>query len=183
MRKQTELPDAQRLLDEVLVLGIRTGDRLAAEHLARRWRPRLMRTARRLLGDTDQIQDVVQESWVSIARSLPRLRDPARFAPWAYGILQRRCIDLLRRQYREGDSTETLHDADGAVVVSNAERSDISSAFETLPYPLRVTATLFYSEGLTLHEISHATAVPVGTAKSRLFYARKQLRHYLDGES
>jgi hypothetical protein len=70
--------------DELLVTLAISGDRRAAERLARRWHPRFLRTARRLVG-ADLAPSAVQDGWVSILRGIGRLRDPARFAPWAFG--------------------------------------------------------------------------------------------------
>ncbi len=55
----------------------------------------------------------------------------------------------------------------------------VAAAFDALEGPLRITALLFYGEGFSLAEIAAATGVPVGTAKSRLFTARKKLRAIL----
>lgn len=174
--------DSGRLFDEYLVLAVRAGNRAAGERLAARWRPRLLRTARRLLGDIHAAEDAVQDAWIGIARGLPRLRDPARFPAWAFGILQRRCADWHRRRYRERDGGAPL-DENSAAAPSTAEsRLALSEAFAALSIDHRTAAVLYYGEGLTLTEIALATGVPVGTAKSRLFYARQQLRAHLEGD-
>ncbi len=175
--------DSGRLFDEYLVLAVRSGDRAAGERLAARWRPRLLRTARRLLGDVHAAEDAVQDAWLGISRGLPRLREPARFPAWAFGILQRRCADAHRRRYRERDTGAPLTD-DDAVSPSTAEsRLALNEAFDALSLDHRTAAVLYYGEGLTLAEIALATDVPVGTAKSRLFHARRQLRAHLEGDS
>ena len=172
----------QRLYDEFLVLAVLSGERRAAEQLARRWRPRLLRTARRLLGDADRAEDVVQDTWIGIARGLPRLRDPAQFPAWAFGILRRRCADAHRKRYRDEARLDALDDDSGATPASGESRSALDGAFRSLPEAQRLTAILFYSEGLTLAEIARVTDVPVGTAKSRLFHARRHLKQQLDGD-
>lgn len=173
---------AQRLFDEFLVLAVQSGDRRAAERLAVRWRPRLLRTARRLLGDAVLAEDVVQDTWMGIARGLPRLRRPERFPAWAFGILKRRCADAHRRHYRERDRLADLNDQDGATPTTAETHTALDRAFATLPDTQRLTALLYYGERLTIAEIADATGVPVGTAKSRLFYARKALQQQLNGE-
>ncbi|MEO0953144.1 MAG: sigma factor, partial [Pseudomonadota bacterium] len=64
MSTTTHNADTQRLFDEYLVLAVRSGDRAAGERLAARWRPRLLRTARRLVGDAAAAEDVVQDTWI-----------------------------------------------------------------------------------------------------------------------
>ncbi|MEO1573417.1 MAG: sigma-70 family RNA polymerase sigma factor [Pseudomonadota bacterium] len=183
MSRSVQPPDAQRLYDEFLVLAVLSGEARAAEQLARRWRPRLLRTARRLLGDADRAEDVVQDTWLAIARGLPGLREPGRFPAWAFGILNRRCADAHRRRYRDSERLDTLTDQTGATEATGESRSALDSAFASLPETQRLTAILFYGEGLTLAEIARVTNVPVGTAKSRLFHARRQLREQLEDHS
>ena len=56
----------QRVFDEYLVTLARSGDRRAANRLAARWYPRLMRTAMRLLADRNEAEEAVQEAWAGI---------------------------------------------------------------------------------------------------------------------
>lgn len=172
--------DVQRLYDEFLVLSALSGEPRAAEQLARRWRPRLLRTARRVLGDADRAEDVVQDTWVAVVRGLTSLRDAARFPSWVFGILNRRCADAHRKRYRDRERLDTLTEHAGATAAVGESRSALDSAFTALPEAQRLTAILFYGEGLTLAEIARVTDVPVGTAKSRLFHARRHLREQLE---
>lgn len=182
MKSPPRLSPTQRLYDEFLVLALASGDRRAGEQLARRWRPRLLRTARRLLGSIDRAEDAVQDTWISIARGLPRLREPSMFPAWAFRILHRRCADAHRQAYRHDAPLTELADHAGATAPAGEARSALDQAFGALPDAQRLTAILFYSEGLTLAEIARATDVPVGTAKSRLFHARRQLQTHLRGD-
>ena len=72
-----------QVLTEYLVLSAQDGNADALELLARRWHGRLLSHARRLTDQPDGGEDVMQEAWGSILRQLGRLRDPARFGPWA----------------------------------------------------------------------------------------------------
>ncbi len=56
------------------------------------------------------------------------------------------------------------------------DKVSVDQAFDKLGKGHRIAATLYFSEGLTLAEIAEVTAVPLGTAKSRIFHARKQLQ-------
>ncbi|QKG70086.1 RNA polymerase sigma factor [Erythrobacter mangrovi] len=173
---------AERLYDELLVTLTQAGDRAAANRLAARWQPRLARTARRLLGDREAALGAVQDSWVAILRGIGGLRNPARFAPWAFGILHRHCVDRIRRnQARRGreDELESEPRATGGAV---DEALAIRQAFAALATDQRIAAHLFFVEGLTLAEIAEVQEVPLGTAKSRLFHARRQLKAALSGD-
>ena len=175
--------ETDRVYDELLVTLVRSGDRRAAERLAARWRPRLLRTARRLLRDDDQAQEAVQECWAGIARGLPRLSDPSRFPAWAFGVLHRKCADRIRAARRVRDRATAADAApEGALSPSAEDRTAIAQALHRLPPDQRAAALLFFGDGLTLVEIAAATGVPVGTAKSRIFHARRQLKAALSGD-
>jgi len=174
--------DAERLYDELLVTMAQAGDRVAANRLAARWHPRLARTARRLLAYDEAALDAVQDSWLAILRGIGGLRDPARFAPWAFAILNRRCVDRIRHtkatRGREGDFEHDPPAADSGA----DEALAIRFALAALPPDQRLAAQLFFVEGLTLAEIAEVQSVPIGTAKSRLFHARRQLKAALSGD-
>lgn len=175
--------ESGRIFDELLVLHVQSGDRRALAQLARRWHPRLLRTARRLTGDGELAIDLVQDCWIAILRGLPGLRDPARFPAWAFGILHRRAAsaigEVVRRRARIADSDPTeavARDCDGM------DSMALDRAFAALNADQRAAATLFFVEQLTIVEIAQATGVPSGTVKSRLFHARKILKTHLSGD-
>ena len=168
--------------DELLVTLAIAGERKAVERLARRWHPRLLRTARRLVG-AEMAPGAVQECWVSILRGIGGLRDPSRFPPWAFGILRRRCADAIRRQRaaRSRDGGELSEDEPDRGSLPE-EAWAIARAMAGLPGDQRLAAQLFFVEGLTLAEIAEVQQVPEGTAKSRLFHARRRLKAALSGD-
>ena len=174
-------PLSGRLYDELLVTLVQSGDRHAGERLAARWQPRLARTARRLLADEEAALAAVQEAWLSILRGMRSLRDPSRFAPWAFGILRRRCADHIRRA--QSDRARTGEpDEEPAIPASTDEALAIRQAFSALPPDQRFAAQLYFVEGLTLDEIAKVQEVPLGTAKTRLFHARRKLKAALTGD-
>lgn len=175
--------DAGRIFDEVLLISVRAGDRRAGERLAARWQPRLMRTARRLLRDEDEATEAVQESWAAICRGWFGLRDPSRFPAWAFSILHRKCADRIRkRQSDRSRHTDAEPDQQTAAAGTPEDAPSIRQAMETLSHDHRAAAILFFGEGLTLQEVAEVTGVPVGTAKSRIFHARRQLKAALKGD-
>jgi RNA polymerase sigma factor (sigma-70 family) len=171
--------ETERIYDELLLARVQAGDSRAGERLAARWYPRLMRTACRLLRDEEQAGVAVQEAWTGICRGWRTLRDPARFPAWAYTILHHKCADRIRRNQRQRHWIgEVVNDP--VVPPVGEARVTITQAFDSLSDDHRTAATLYFSEGLTIGEIAVVTAVPVGTAKSRLFHARRQLKAALD---
>jgi len=173
-----------RVYDELLVTLARSGDQRAANRLAARWYPRLMRTALRLLQDRSEAEDAVQEAWAGICRGWPRLSDPAMFPGWAFGILRRKCADRIRKAQSQRARTAPLDAAPEPSQVARGElRVEIDQALDQLSDDHRLVAVLFFGEGLSLSEIAAIAGIPVGTAKSRIFHARQHLKSTLKGET
>lgn len=173
----------EQVVDEMLVLAAQAGNAAAFERLAVRWNPRLYRHAYRMTRDAEGAREVVQDAWVSIARGLRRVRDPARFGPWALRITGRRCADWVGRRQRARGRTSTLEDA-GAIAEPANDRADdlarIRDALRRLDPERRALMAMFYVEGMTVHEIADALGIPPGTVKSRLYHARERLRAVLE---
>ena len=178
--RSAKAPAPDALYDALLVTMTMAGDRRAAGRLHARWQPRLLRTARRHTGDGELAAQAAQECWLAIWRGLLRLRDADRFAPWAFGILRRRCADLVTARTRQR-ACEAV--ADEPCALSGPDDTiALRQAFATLAPPARLTAHLHFVEGLTLAEIAEVQQVPEGTVKSRLFHIRRQLRAALSGD-
>ncbi|MCR9245591.1 MAG: RNA polymerase sigma factor [bacterium] len=171
---------------ELLVLRAQANDEAAFAVLVERVDAALRRHARRYVVDPELVSDATQDAWLAIVRGLRRLEDPARFLPWALCIVARRAIDLVRRRQRtpatQLDGNEPSVEPPIGPGASNAAASTgdrLRAAVRRLDLDHRVVVELHYLEGLTLPEISGAVAVPVGTVKSRLHYARRRLREVL----
>ena len=177
MQGMATVAQTGRVYDELLVTLYVGGDRRAGERLAQRWHPRLLRTARRMLGSDDLAQVAAQQCWVAVLGGIGSLADPARFAPWAFTILHRKCADAIRaeQQGRRRAGGEVPEDLPAPEEPAD-EALAIRQAIAALPANQRLAAHLHYIEGFTLAEIAEVQAVPVGTAKTRLFHARRQLK-------
>ncbi|MCF3648406.1 RNA polymerase sigma factor [Synoicihabitans lomoniglobus] len=178
--------DARQILTELLVLNAQGGDAAAFGQLHDLWQADLKRLAVGRVERADAAAEVAQDAWVTIARSLRRLDDPACFPRWAFRILERRCADWIRRR-----QTERRHAAELAAI------GETNTAPSVLPPPseevlvLREAITqlegdarhllkLFYETGLSVNEIAEVLGVPVGTVKSRLFHTREALKRQLE---
>ena len=178
-------PIPDRALDEYLVVLSQTGSRDALDGLARRWTPRLLRYARRVLGGSGEAaeaaRDVVQDTWIGVIRGVRGLHDPAQFPAWIYGIATRKCADVIRANRRR----RSLAAASAAGASGRDEdlasecQMDLATAIRTLPPMHRAVVHLFYREDLSVEEISAILDVPAGTVKSRLHHARAALRRQL----
>jgi RNA polymerase sigma factor (sigma-70 family) len=177
----------ERALDEYLVLLSQAGSTDAMDGLARRWTPRLLRYAARVLGGSTEsaeaARDVVQETWIGAIRGLRGLRDPTQFPSWIYGIATRKCADAIRVNVRRrrldmhADAYERSRTETG---VSLEHQLDVADGIRQLPPKQRAAVHLFYGEDLTVDEIASALGIPAGTVKSRLHQAREALKRQLD---
>jgi len=172
----------ERAADELLVLAAQARQIEAFEHLATRWRPRMLRHALRLTGDPEGAQEAVQEAWVGIARGLGRLRDPAGFGPWVLRITTRRCADWIARRRRIRQPSEELNAAPTTVSPANVgdNLARVRTAIRGLDPERQALMAMYYLDGLSVVEIAQVLDIPAGTVKSRLHNAREQLRASLE---
>jgi len=173
-----------RLNDELLVLRCQEGDAEAFALLVGRWQRRLWRHAWRLTGDESAAWDAVQETWMGISQGMARLADAAAFPAWAYQIASNKCRDSLRRDRRRRQAAETYfawtQGEQRETAMAEEQYSNLKNALEQLSGPDRAVLSLRYEENFDTAEIAGILAVPEGTVKSRLFYARRRLRKYLE---
>lgn len=175
--------ETERVYEQLLVTLVQSGDRRAGERLAARWQPRLLRTATRLLQDPDLAREAVQDAWAGIFRGCEQLSDPERFPAWAFGILHRKCADLIRRRVRQRARELPMEQGPApSALRADDDRLALEQALARLSLDHRAAALLHLVEGLTLAEVANALRVPVGTAKSRLFHARRHLMAALEGD-
>ena len=149
--------------------------------------PLAFRVAYGVLRNAADAEDVAQEALLKAYRNCERLRDPARFRGWLVRIAFRMALDrwrsVKRREKRETEWTEPERSAVGPTVEELAVASEfqarLEKAMEQLPEKFRLVLLLAAIEGYTLDEVSGMLGIPMGTVKSRLFFARKQLAETL----
>jgi RNA polymerase sigma-70 factor (ECF subfamily) len=171
-------------LDRSVVERARHGDREAYELLARDVGRELYRVAYRILRDADGADDATQQALVTIWRELPKLRDPDRFAAWAYRIVVRFCTAEARRSQRwlPNLDVESAAPAVDDESVPVEVRDQLDRAFRRLSPDHRAVLVLHHYLGLSLGEIADVLGVPYGTVGSRLHYATRSMRLELDAD-
>jgi len=93
-----QTPD--QLYERMLVVRCQAGDAGAFEELVGRYQPRLSYFLRKLMDEWDGAEDLLQDVWLDVFRSVPRLTDPAAFAAWVYRIARDRAYRELRRRVK-----------------------------------------------------------------------------------
>lgn len=164
--------------EEWLVVEAQCGDADAWRLLVEIWDGRLRHRAARHLGTPGT--DVVQDVWMSVARGLRTLDDPARFGPWVYRILARRCADEIRRAKRGRRGAPARENADSGH--GGDEIDALRRALGQLHPEQRLLMSMHYGDGLSVRVIAGVLGIAEGTVKSRLRAGREALRMRLEGQ-
>lgn len=171
-----------RVADATVVAAAVSGDGDAFAALASTRVDRLYATATLMLRDRSRAEEAVQEALIKAWRDLPSLREHDRFDAWLRRLLVRACYDEARRNRRHRGNVTLLPQHDRGVVDSSgalAERDEIDAALNGLSTDQRTIVVHHYYLGLSMSELADALDIPLGTAKSRLHYARIALRDSL----
>lgn len=173
--------------DEYLVRRAAAGDERAYAKLIQAYQARLYNFVRSMVQNDQLAEDITQESFVKAYFSLSKLKEPARFKSWLFRIANNNTLDYLRKKRLP------LQDVDEAVRESyidaanpeagaiQGERSaHIWGALNKLKPDQKSILVMCDLQGLSYAEIAEALGVPFGTVQSRIFYARKKLKDFLD---
>lgn len=172
-----------RSKEDLLVLSAQGGNMRAFELLYRLHDKALLRFAYRLSNDEALAHDAVQEAWITLSKTLSKLKDPRGFRVWAYKTVRWRITDQVRKRGVQHEPLdEQLNGVAAAAQDQTATPHQLRAHIDRLPADDKHTLTLFYLGELSLVEIAAVLDVPVGTVKSRLNRARNSLREKMAGE-
>ncbi|CEK13976.1 RNA polymerase sigma factor [Chthonomonas calidirosea] len=176
-----------RLADQELVAKIVAGDKEAFAQIVDRFSVRIYRLAYRMCGSTMDAEDLTQEIFLAIYRSLQSFRGDSSLSTWVYRIAMNHCVDFQRRH-----RPQTLSLDEQLIVVTdrwcdNPQEAlhkeelgrQIEEALSHLAPHHREVVILHELHGLTYTEVAKVLQIPVGTVKSRLSNAFRQLRELL----
>ncbi len=181
------------LVEPDVIEKAQAGEVSAFNQIVRAYRKRILGVIYRLIGRSEDVEDVAQEVFVRLYHSLDQLRSTEVFEPWLYRLTSNAAYDHLRRRRRSRDvrmadlSEEQVVAADAAE--SGRRNADERSAHETrelvetlfgeISEEDRILLTLKEVQGLSLRELSQIYDVNENALKVRLFRARKRaLRAY-----
>lgn len=186
---------SEREIDQLLVEKAQQGDRHAFDMLVVKYQRKLGRLVSRLVKDSAEVEDVVQEAFIKAYRALPAFRGESAFYTWLYRIGVNTAKNYLVSQGRRAPtSTEFNNDeaegfAEGdllrdidtpeSLLMSKQIGQTVNQAMETLPEELRNAIVLREIEGLSYEEIAQIMDCPIGTVRSRIFRAREAVANKL----
>ena len=144
---------------------------------------RIYSTAYRMLGNSADAEDVVQDVFIKAYRKLDTFEGRSQLSTWLYRITINRCLDILRKRKRQ--QTAPLDEAMGAVAKQSNLMKIIEGMLPSLPPGYRTVFVLHDIQGLKHYEIAKQLHITEGACKSQLHKARlmmrKKLAPYLEG--
>ncbi len=175
--------DANPRHEQLLVCRAQEGDEAAFRVLISAYERRLLFFLRRLVNDEHRALDLMQDVWLTVFCKIRRLKSPSAFRVWIYQIAHDLAVSQVRRERREEIVLEAAaSDAEAMAVdeFAQVDRADlVRTCLDRLPPEQRTLLTLRFLEDLDLNELAETVRVPVGTIKSRLYYARQNMRRLL----
>ncbi len=173
--------------DTALILRARNGDLRAFEALYRKYKAQVYRTALGLVRDPFVAEEVLQDCFLRVHANLHKLDGDRGLSPWLYRVTVNLCYTYLMRRKTHSESLDALSEVLPSSASQMPERTlmrgelaaAVHNGIDSLPLPHRTAVILYYLQGLSVEEVASAMQCPVGTVKSRLFYARQTLRKRL----
>ncbi|HEX4842197.1 MAG TPA: RNA polymerase sigma factor RpoE [Limnobacter sp.] len=177
--------------DFLIVQRVQAGDKRAFNLLVNKYHRRVARLLTRMVKNQEDIEDVVQETFIKAYRAIGNFRGDSAFYTWIYRIAINTAKNLLVTQGRRPSTLKESVDGDNETFEDNAALSNIDtpeSLFQTkqigeavneammaLPEELRAAIVMREIDGLSYEEIAAAMDCPIGTVRSRIFRAREAI--------
>jgi RNA polymerase sigma-70 factor, ECF subfamily len=177
--------------DLLIVQRVQAGDKLAFNLLVNKYHRRVGRLLTRMVRNQEDIEDVVQETFIKAYRAIGNFRGDSAFYTWIYRIAINTAKNLLVTQGRRPSTLKESNDGDSETFEDNAALSNIDTpeslyqtkqigeavneAMSALPEELRSAIVMREIDGLSYEEIAAAMDCPIGTVRSRIFRAREAI--------
>ena len=163
------------------ILRAQAGDVRAFEQLLVSIESPLRGYLNRLVGARSIAEDILQETFLRIWRSIGWLREPALFRPWVYRIATNEAHRAMGRERprEETRAEESELDALQAQFTDPTRKLDAERCLAQVSPLARIVLVAHYYEGLSLEEVSAVIGAPIGTVKSRLASGLAQSRALL----
>ncbi len=188
MRKQ----EAMSLVDEdeALIAAALNGSAFAWEKLVRRYEAKVYNHGLRLMGNSADAMDLVQEVFLGVYRNLHRFRGDAKFSSWLFRIAHNKAVDLNRRKRiisgstgngaEEGDGFDAYPGATDAEpdarLTRHQQNEETLALLLRLPFEQRIVVELKIYQSLTFEEIAAMQDISENTAKTRFYTALRKLK-------
>lgn len=178
------------LEDDKLVARAVKGDQAAFRELMNKYQKPLYFHVLKMVKDREQVEDLVQESFMKAFDNLGSYNTKYAFSTWLYRITTNHTIDYLRKKKLQTFSmNEPVKTKDGEVhfqvkdeqaetdrnIIRKQRQNIIHDAIENLPEKYRAVIELRHLQELSYDEIAEQLDLPLGTVKAHIFRAREML--------
>lgn len=170
---------------ETIVHRCRDGERAAFEELFELYQPKLKYYVRRLDCDGANVDDILQDIWLTVIKEVQKLKDTKCFAVWLYRIARNKVYDGFRRKQNLAElPQEDQLPVSGDEPSFDAEEGEkLHSALNNLKPHHREVLTLCFIEEMSYQSIAQVIDCGIGTVRSRIFYAKQALRKEMERQN
>ncbi|MHC4119553.1 MAG: RNA polymerase sigma factor [Planctomycetota bacterium] len=162
------------------------GERAAFEELFEMYQPRLKYYVRRLDSGGVNIDDTLQDIWLTVFQKIHLLKDAQIFAVWLYRIARNKVYDGFRRKDRfvklpQEDEIPVSGSDEPVFDTSDIEK--LHRSLNTLKPHHREVLTLCFIEQMSYQSIAEVVGCSIGTIRSRIYYAKRSLREEMERQN
>ncbi|MDA1012567.1 MAG: RNA polymerase sigma factor RpoE [Proteobacteria bacterium] len=182
---------SEREKDNLLVLRVQRGDKVAFELLFTKYQRRVSRLVSRFIRSEAEVEDVVQDSFIKAYKALANFRGDSAFYTWLYRIAvntaknylvaaSKRPISLSQFEKNDDDDFEEDRFISNSTtpeseLITKQIAETVNKTIDELPADLREAIMLREIEGMSYEDIAEAMECPIGTVRSRIFRAREAI--------
>jgi len=171
--------------ESVLVFELKQGNSEAVNQIVDRYSKPLFAFIVRMVDDQATAEDIFQDTWIRVVRSIGSFRGDCRFSTWLFQIALNLCRNLMRSRARRSfvgiDEVSDLAEDPGMDAVKIIQARKVRRLVASLPPKMKEVVVLRYYHERTDVEIAEVTGLPPGTVKSRLHRAKELLRSKIEG--
>lgn len=175
--QRTKTDDAAR--ERKLLEAVARKDRHAFSELYRLYHPRLRGYLRRLLSNPLSPDEVYDDVMFVVWQDARKFRGDSTVSSWIFGIAYRKAITALRKESRHQAAIDRSADAQLLAAEPAADNELLRAGLAALSSDHRQVIELTYFCGFSYQEIAEIADCPVNTVKTRMFHARRRLKHLL----
>lgn len=161
------------------------GKQEAFEEIVNRYKKLIYSVVYNMMKDSQEVNDIAQEVFIRIYKSLDRYNPEYKFSTWTVRITTNYCLDILRKKKVDSVSIDEMADIGKSTdtpetrYISKERSEKIHEAILDLPEKYRVPIILFHQNGLSYEEMTKVLGEPMSIIKNRLYRARLLLRDKL----
>jgi len=178
-----------------LIQGLRNGNEAAFKYLVDTYQDRVFNTAVSIVQNAEDAEDVAQEVFIQVYRSINQFKGESKLSTWLYRIATTRALDLLRNKKSKKrfgiiprlfvDGNEPISEIPdfhhpGVALEKKENAAKLFRAIDQLPDQQKAAFTLHKLEGLSYQEVSDVLETTVPAVESLMHRAKQNLRKMLE---